>query len=68
MLIEFGYAPSAAGVAAVYDGLLDLFLIDPVDAHLSDEIANLGARPFVADALMRGRRGERRLARVMLRA
>jgi LPPG:FO 2-phospho-L-lactate transferase len=68
MLLEFGYVPSAVGVATYYDGLLDMFLIDPVDAHLSDEIARLGAQPIVADALMRGRRGERRLARVMLRA
>ena len=68
MLVELGYAPTAAGVLAVYGGLVDLYLIDPVDADLSDEVVRLGARPVIADALMRGRRGEARLARVVLRA
>jgi LPPG:FO 2-phospho-L-lactate transferase len=68
MLVELGYPPTAAGAASVYDGLLDVWLIDPVDARLSAEIEALGARPIVADALMRGRRGEARLARALLRA
>jgi LPPG:FO 2-phospho-L-lactate transferase len=68
MLSELGYPPSAAGVVAVYDGLLDVFVIDPRDAGLADAIAAQGARPVVADALMKGRRGEARLARVLLKA
>ncbi len=68
MLTELGYAPSAAGVVAVYGGLLDLFLIDPQDAALADAIAAQGARPVIADALMKGRRGEARLARALLAA
>lgn len=66
MLAELGYEPSAAGVADVYRGLLDAFLIDPIDHALADRVAATGARPIVADALMRGRRGEARLARVVL--
>jgi LPPG:FO 2-phospho-L-lactate transferase len=68
MLVEFGYQPSAAGVAQVYAGLLDVFLIDPVDRLLAPEIERTGARPLVADALMKGRRGEARLARALLKA
>jgi LPPG:FO 2-phospho-L-lactate transferase len=68
MLDEFGYAPTAAGVLAVYGGLVDVYLIDPVDRGLVEEIAGLGAKAVVSDALMRGRRGEARLARVLLRA
>jgi LPPG:FO 2-phospho-L-lactate transferase len=68
MLVELGHAPSAAGVAALYAGLVDTFLIDPLDRDLAGSIAQLGIRPIVADALMRGRRGEARLARVLLRA
>jgi LPPG:FO 2-phospho-L-lactate transferase len=68
MLMELGYAPTAAGALAVYDGLVDVYLIDPVDRGLLGEIERLGARPVIADALMRGRRGEARLARVLLRA
>jgi LPPG:FO 2-phospho-L-lactate transferase len=68
MLVELGYPPSAAGVLAVYQGLVDVYAIDPVDAGQADEIRRLGARPVIADAVMRGRRGEARLARVLLRA
>ena len=68
MLVELGYTPTAAGVLAVYDGLVDVYVIDRADADLSDEVARLGARPVMTDALMRGRRGEARLARVLLRA
>jgi LPPG:FO 2-phospho-L-lactate transferase len=66
MLVEFGHEPSAAGVASVYRELLDAFLIDPVDAALADAIQALGIQPLVVDALMRGRRGEARLARALL--
>jgi LPPG:FO 2-phospho-L-lactate transferase len=68
MLSEFGFAPTAAGVLDVYAGLVDLYVIDPIDDHLSEEISRLGARPIVADALMRGRPGEARLARVLLKS
>lgn len=68
MLSELGYSPSAAGVLGVYDRLVDVYVIDPVDRDLSKEIRDLGAHPVVADGLMRGRRGEARLARVLLRA
>jgi LPPG:FO 2-phospho-L-lactate transferase len=68
MLAEFGYPPTAAGVLEVYSGLVDVFLIDPIDRGLVPEVERLGARALVADALMRGRRGEARLARVLLNA
>jgi hypothetical protein len=61
-------ARSAAGAAAVHADLLDRYLIDPRDAGLVPRIGELGPRPIVADALMRGRSGEARLARVVLRA
>ncbi|HEX2186735.1 MAG TPA: 2-phospho-L-lactate transferase [Chloroflexota bacterium] len=68
MMVELGHQPTAAGVAALFADLLDLFLIDPVDAHLAGAIEALGVRPLVAPALMRGRRGEVRLARALLGA
>jgi LPPG:FO 2-phospho-L-lactate transferase len=68
MLVELGHEPSVVGVAAVHAALLDLFLIDPLDRHLAPAVEALGVRPIVADALMRRRRGEARLARVVLRA
>jgi LPPG:FO 2-phospho-L-lactate transferase len=68
MLAELGYPPTAAGVLRVYGGLVDVYVIDPLDRGLATEIGALGARPVVADALMRGRRGEARLARALLRS
>jgi len=69
MLVELGHEPSAAGVAAIYRDLLDVWLIDRIDSpSLAGRIAAYGLRPVVADALMRGRRGEARLARVLLKS
>jgi LPPG:FO 2-phospho-L-lactate transferase len=68
MLAEFGYPPTAAGALQVYRGLVDVYLIDPIDRDLAEDVRRLGARPVIADALMRGRRGEARLARVLLKA
>ena len=68
MLAELGYAPTAAGVLDVYAGLVDVYVLDCVDAGLADEVRQRGARPVVTDALMRGRRGEARLARALLRS
>lgn len=68
MLAELGTEPSAAGVASLYADLLDVYVIDRIDAPLAPRIREQGARPVMTDALMRGRRGEARLARVVLRA
>jgi LPPG:FO 2-phospho-L-lactate transferase len=68
MMAELGHEPTAAGVAALFADLLDLYLLDPLDAHLGPAIRAGGTRPVVAPALMRGRRGEARLARSLLRA
>jgi LPPG:FO 2-phospho-L-lactate transferase len=69
MLVELGHEPSAAGVAAIYRDILDVWLIDRVDGpSLSARIAGYGMRPVIADALMRGRRGEARLARTLLKS
>jgi LPPG:FO 2-phospho-L-lactate transferase len=67
MLSQLGYEPSAAGVAAVYRDIMDVWLIDTLDRGLTGQIASYGMRTIVADALMRGRRGEARLARELLR-
>lgn len=68
MLSDLGVEPTAAGVAGMYAGLLDVYLIDRVDSEHAGAIRASGARPVMTDALMKGRRGEERLARVLLRA
>lgn len=68
MLAELGHPPTAAAVAAQYADLLDVYLLDTIDAHLAEKVRSQGTRPVLTDVLMRGRRGEARLARVLLRA
>jgi LPPG:FO 2-phospho-L-lactate transferase len=68
MLVELGHEASALGVARQYADVLDLFLIDPVDGQLAEGLRRLDIEPVIADARMRGRRGEARLARVVLNA
>lgn len=68
MLAEMGVEPTAAGVAGMYSDLLDVYVLDRVDADLAGRVRAGGAHPVLTDALMRGRRGEERLARVLLRA
>jgi LPPG:FO 2-phospho-L-lactate transferase len=68
MLVELGHEPSALGVARQYADVLDVFLIDPIDQPLATGLRELGIEPLVSDARMRGRRGEARLARVVLNA
>jgi LPPG:FO 2-phospho-L-lactate transferase len=68
MLVELGHEPTAAGVATLYPGLLDVYQIDPLDAGLAAAISATGVRTLVVDGLMRNRRGEARLARALLRA
>jgi LPPG:FO 2-phospho-L-lactate transferase len=68
MLADLGIEPTAAGVAGTYSDLLDVYLLDHIDAGFADQVRAGGARPVLTDALMRGKRGEERLARVLLRA
>ncbi|MEX2229064.1 MAG: 2-phospho-L-lactate transferase [Dehalococcoidia bacterium] len=68
MLRALGHDVSAAGVAALYRGLVDVFVIDEVDAALAPAVAALGMRPVVCDTLMRGDDGRRAVAARVLAA
>ena len=68
MLRALGHDVSAAGVAALYRGLVDVFVIDDVDAALAPAVAALGMRPVVCDTLMRGDDGRRAVAARVLAA
>jgi LPPG:FO 2-phospho-L-lactate transferase len=52
MLASLGHESSALGVARIYAGLIDLFVVDEADAGLSAGIAGLGIRPATANAVM----------------
>jgi len=53
MLASLGHEVSAAGVARLYAGLVDRFVIDEADAALAPQIAALGMEPVVLPTVMR---------------
>lgn len=61
-----GIEPSALGVAHAYRDVLDLLVIDQVDAALQPHIESLGIRVLVTDTIMRGAAEKAALARVVL--
>lgn len=63
MLRALGYEVSAAGVARVYEGLIDAMVIDRRDAHLEPEIRRIVPRVAVTDTIMTDEASKTRLAR-----
>ena len=59
---------SAVGVARCYRDFLDVMVIDQQDAHLADEIEDLGIPTVVTDTIMRDSAAKANLARVVLKA
>jgi len=68
MLRALGHEVSPRGVARLYRGLVDVFVLDRVDARFAPAIAALGMRPVVTDTIMRSPAHAARLAGVVLRA
>jgi len=66
MLTDLGFEASAAGVAALYQGLADGFVIDRVDADQQEPIVARGMRVLVTDTIMRDEADRQRLAREVL--
>ena len=52
MLASLGHESSALGVARMYAGLVDQFVVDQADAALGPAIQALGLRPVIADTVM----------------
>ena len=59
---------SPRGIARLYRGLVDVFVLDRRDAVHADAVAALGMRPVVTETIMRTPAHARRLAAVVLRA
>ena len=62
MLQTLGHEVSALGVARIYQGLIDWFVIDTIDAGLKSEIQALGIQVLVTDTIMSDRSKRARLA------
>jgi LPPG:FO 2-phospho-L-lactate transferase len=52
MMTTMGYEVSALGVARIYQGLIDLFVLDTQDAALVPKVEALGMRTLVTDTMM----------------
>ena len=68
MLASLGHESSALGVARLYRGLVDIFVLDTVDADLAPAIEGLGLRTVVTDTIMGDDAGRTRLAGEVLAA
>jgi LPPG:FO 2-phospho-L-lactate transferase len=62
MLTTLGHERSAVGVAAIYSGLLDGFVIDNKDRDLADRIEALGMQTLVTETIMGDAADRARLA------
>ncbi|WP_240432577.1 2-phospho-L-lactate transferase [Rubrobacter indicoceani] len=66
MLASLGHEASAAGVARMYAGLVDGFVVDHADAGGRREIESLGLEVLVTDAVMKDEGDRVRLGREVL--
>ena len=66
MLASMGHEPTALGVARLYAGLVDRFVIDEADAGLRPEIEALGMAVDVLPTVMRTDDDRRALAAALL--
>jgi LPPG:FO 2-phospho-L-lactate transferase len=68
LLPAWGVEVSARGVAGLYAGLADAFVLDAVDAAQAGEVADLGLEPVVVPTLMRTVEDAAALAKAALAA
>jgi LPPG:FO 2-phospho-L-lactate transferase len=66
MLASLGHESSALGVARLYQGLVDTFVLDEADASLAPSIEALGMAAVVLPTVMRSRRDRASLAGAIL--
>jgi LPPG:FO 2-phospho-L-lactate transferase len=66
MLASLGHEPSARGVAELYRGLVDRFVIDEADAALAPAIQALGMEVTVLPTIMRSDDDRAQLARSLV--
>ncbi len=62
MMAEMGHDPTVVGVARLYAGIASVLVVDPVDAHLCDDVEAEGMRCVVAPSVMSTPRIARELA------
>lgn len=68
MMEGLGMRPDALGVAAEYRGLIDVFIMDPLDGALATHVEAMGIRPVLVPLSMPDGPSKRRVARAVLDA
>jgi LPPG:FO 2-phospho-L-lactate transferase len=68
MMLGMGMEVSALGVAGLYRGLVDIFVLDGADEKLAPEVRKLGMRAVVTNTVMSTPARKRELARTVLEA
>ena len=68
MMETLGYEVSAVGVARIYQGLIDLMVIDEQDRVLAPQVEALGMRCLVTDTMMTSAERKAELAADVLKA
>jgi LPPG:FO 2-phospho-L-lactate transferase len=68
MMSEMGMDVSAEGVALMYQGVADVFVLDVRDSHLRGNVEALGMEVLVTDTLMNTLEAKITLAGVLMRA
>jgi LPPG:FO 2-phospho-L-lactate transferase len=66
MLRDLGHEVSAAAIAALYEDLLDVFILDETDSEAAAHIQSLGLQVFSTDTVMNTLDDKQRLARYVL--
>ena len=66
LLRSFGHEVSPAGVARIYEGLVDAFVLDTVDAEHAGAVEALGMHAIVCDTMMTSPEESARLAKDVL--
>jgi LPPG:FO 2-phospho-L-lactate transferase len=66
MLVSLGHESSALGVAHIYEGLVDGYVLDTLDASLAPAVKALGMKTLVTDTVMTDDASRERLAREVL--
>ena len=66
MLASLNYRADAVGVANFYENIANYYLMDGNDVKLSDQVSELGMKPYTADILMPDLAGKVRVAREIL--
>jgi LPPG:FO 2-phospho-L-lactate transferase len=68
MLVSLGHEATARGVARLYAGLVDAFVLDEADAAQAAEVEALGMRAVVLPTVMRSDADRATLAQQILDA